>query len=51
MDLESSMLFIERIQIKMAKLKAPEKEVVPNTEIRLAEAKLLNETINKKLNE
>ena len=51
MDLESSMLFIERIQIKMAKLKAPEKEVIPNTEIRLAEAKLLNETINKKLNE
>lgn len=51
MDLESSMLFMERLYEKLAKLKAPEKEVVPNTEIRLAEAKLLNETINKKLNE
>jgi hypothetical protein len=50
MDLESSMLFIERLSEKMAKLKAPEKENIPNTEIRLAEAKLLNETINKKLN-
>jgi hypothetical protein len=51
MDLESSMLFMERLSEKMAKLKAPEKEVMPNTEVRLAEAKLLNETINKKLNE
>lgn len=51
MDLESSMLFMERLSEKMAKLKAPEKEVVPNTDVKLAEAKLLNETINKKLNE
>lgn len=50
-DLESSMLLIERIQTKMAKLKLPEKDIVPNTDIRLAEAKLLNETINKRLNE
>lgn len=51
MDLESSMMFIERLQPKLARLKLPEKELLPNTDIRLAEAKLLNETINKKLNE
>jgi hypothetical protein len=51
LDLESSMLFMERLYEKLAKLKAPEKEVMPNTEVRLAEAKILNETINKKLNE
>lgn len=51
MDLESSMLFMERFSEKMSKLKLPEKEVIPNTDIRLAEAKLLNETINQKLNE
>lgn len=51
MDLESSMLFIERLQTKMIKLKMPEKDIMPNTDVRLAEAKLLNETINKKLNQ
>lgn len=51
LDLESSMLFMERLYEKLAKLKAPEKEVTPNTDVRLAEAKILNETINKKLNE
>lgn len=51
MDLESSMLFMERISEKMAKLKPTEKEDIPNTDIRLAEVKLLNETINKKLNQ
>lgn len=51
MDLESSMLFMERFQDKMAKLKPMTPESIPNTDIRLAEAKLLNETINKKLNE
>lgn len=51
MDLESSMLFMERLPAKLAKLKVPEKEAIPNTDVRLAEAKLLNETINKKLNE
>lgn len=51
MDLESSMLFMERYAEKISKLKTPEKEVIPNTDVRLAEAKLLNETINKKLNE
>lgn len=51
LDLESSMLFMERLQNKMSRLKPPEKEIIPNTDIRLAEAKLLNETINRKLNE
>lgn len=51
MDLESSMLFMELISEKMAKLKAPSPEPVLNTDMKLAEAKLLNETINKKLNE
>ena len=51
LDLESSMLFMERLHDKLAKLKLPEKDIIPNTEVRLAEAKLLNETINKKLNE
>lgn len=51
MDLESSMLFIDRIQGKLAKLRPPVPDAIPNTDVRLAEAKLLNETINKKLNE
>jgi hypothetical protein len=51
LDLESSMLFMEKLHEKLIKLKAPEKEAMPNTEVRLAEAKILNETINKKLNE
>lgn len=49
MDLESSMLFMELFQEKMAKLKALAPETIPNTDVKLAEAKLLNETINKKL--
>jgi len=51
MDLESSMYFMEVFNEKISKLKAPEKEGMPNTDVKLAEAKLLNETINKKLNE
>jgi hypothetical protein len=51
MDLASSMLFMERFSEKMSKLKAPDRETMPNTDVKLAEAKLLNETINKKLNE
>ena len=49
MDLESSMLFMELYQEKMAKIKPATPETVPNTDMKLAEAKLLNETINKKL--
>ena len=51
MDLESSMLFMELFNERMAKLKAPTPEPVMNTDMKLAEAKILNETINKKLNE
>ena len=50
LDLESSMLFMELFNEKMAKLKPPAPDQAPNTDMKLAEAKLLNETINKKLN-
>jgi hypothetical protein len=50
MDLETSLYFMEVFNEKMNKLKVPDKDF-PNTEVRLAEAKLLNETINKKINE
>jgi hypothetical protein len=50
MDLESSMLFMELFNEKMSKLKPPAAEPVLNTDVKLAEAKLLQETINKKLN-
>jgi hypothetical protein len=50
MDLESSMLFMELFTEKMAKLKQPNPEQGPNTDMKLAETKLLNQTINKKLN-
>jgi hypothetical protein len=51
MDLETSLYFMEVFNQKMAKLKAPDKESVLNTDMKLAEAKLLNETINKRINE
>jgi len=50
LDLESSMLFMETFNEKMSKLKMPSPEQPLNTDVKLAEAKLLNETINKKLN-
>jgi len=50
MDLETSLYFMEVFNEKMTKLKAPTEKDIPNTEVRLAEAKLLNETIHKKLN-
>lgn len=50
MDLETSLYFMEVFNEKMAKLKMPDKQDSPNSEMRLAEAKLLNETINKKIN-
>lgn len=50
MDLESSQYFMEVFNQKMSKLKMPEKDA-PNPDAQLAEVKLLNETINKKLNE
>jgi hypothetical protein len=51
MDLETSLYFIEVFNTKMATLKMPEVNAPPTTEMKLAEAKLLNETINKKINE
>jgi hypothetical protein len=50
LDLESSMLFMELFNEKMARLKPPAPEPTFNTDMKLAEAKILNETINKKLN-
>ena len=51
MDLETSLYFIEVFNTKMATLKMPEVNAPPTTEMKLAEAKLLNETINQKINE
>lgn len=50
-DLETSMYFMEEFNKEMSKLKAPEKDAPPNIDMQLAEAKVLSETINKKLNE
>jgi hypothetical protein len=50
LDLESSMLFMDLFTEKMAKLKLPAPESVMNSDTKLAEAKVLSETINKKLN-
>lgn len=49
MDLEKSMQFMEIFNNKMSKLKMPEKDAIQSSSIRLGEAKLLNETITKKL--
>jgi hypothetical protein len=51
MDLETSLYFMEVFNQKMEKLKSPDKEHNLNTDMKLAEAKLLNETINKRINE
>jgi hypothetical protein len=51
MDLETSFYFLEVFNETMGKLKLPTEKDIPNTEMRLADAKLLNETITKKINE
>jgi hypothetical protein len=51
MDLESSQYFMEVFNDKMSKLKPPVPDVAPNQDIKMAEVKLLNETINKKVND
>jgi len=51
MDLETSLYFMEVFNEEFSKLKLPAEKDGPNTEVRLAEAKLLSETINKKINE
>jgi hypothetical protein len=50
LDLESSFLFMDRLNEKMTKLKLPNPDNAPNTDAKLAEVKILNETINQKLN-
>jgi hypothetical protein len=50
MDLESSMYFMELFNERMSKLKQPDTNNM-STEERLVEAKILNETITKKINE
>lgn len=49
MDIETSLRFLEIFSEKFAKLKPPT-EREQSAEIRIAEAKVINETINKKLN-
>lgn len=51
MDLEASNMFMELFHERMSKLKPPSDKEIANSNIRLAEVKLLDETINKKLNE
>ena len=49
-DLETSLFFMELFNEKMSKLKEPSKTDATSSELRLAEAKILNETINEKIN-
>lgn len=51
MDLESSMYFMEIFNEEMSKLKDPNNRQIQPVEERLAEVKVLNETINQKVNE
>lgn len=51
MDLQTSLYFMEVFHKKMESLKNPDKDNLLNTDMKLAEAKLLNETITQKLNE
>ncbi len=50
MDLETSLYFMEVFKEKMAKLKMPDPGAPPSTDMKLAEVKLLNESINEKIN-
>lgn len=51
MDLDASNYFMEVFNQKMSKLKQPSPEDVPTQEMKLAEAKIINETINHKINQ
>lgn len=52
MDVESAMYFMEVFNDKMSKLKPPSDNLnIVHPDIKLAEAKILNQTINEKLNE
>lgn len=50
MDLEASMYFMEVFNERFSKLKLPAVNTTPNTDTRLTEAKVLSETIDKKIN-
>jgi len=50
MDLEASMYFMELFNERFSKLKLPPANVISNTDTRLTEAKVLSETIDKKIN-
>ena len=50
MDTEASMYFLEVFNEEFSKLKPPVPDAGPSQEMKLAEVKLLNETINTKLN-
>lgn len=49
MDLESALYFVENFNNRISKLQQPNKDF-PTPEVRLAEAKLLSETISNKIN-
>jgi hypothetical protein len=51
MDLDSSQYFLEVFNEKMSKIKPPVLDAPPTQEMKMAEVKLLNETINKKIND
>jgi hypothetical protein len=51
MDLDSSQYFLEVFSDKMSKLKEPALAAAPTQDMKMAEVKLLNETINKKIND
>lgn len=50
-DLDSSQLFIERLNEKMLEASLPNATAPISQDMKMAEVKLLNETINKKINE
>lgn len=51
MDLESSMYFMEQFNEELSKIQDPANKPIQPVEERLAEVKVLNEAINKKINE
>jgi hypothetical protein len=51
MDIETSLYFMELFNEKISKLKPPSEKDYSNPDLRLAEAKIINENINNKLNE
>lgn len=50
MDIETSLIFMEKLNLKLSKLRAPREEVPMTVDMKLSEAKALNSEINRKLN-